>query len=65
MNNTNLGRETDIAVIEASREFAGKVAEATGLPVKYTVYPEKLAELSESSDVLSVVTCVRTPWDVD
>jgi len=65
VNNTNLGRETDIAVIESSRDFAVKVAEATGLPVKYTVYPEKLAELSDSSDVLSVITCVRTPWDVD
>lgn len=65
VNNTNLGRETDLEVIEASRDFAGEISRRTGLPVMYTVYPEGCAELAAEPDALAVTTYVRTPWDVD
>lgn len=65
VNNTNLGRETDRDIIESSRSFAEETSERTGLPVKYTVYPEKCGDVSAVPDALSVITCVRTPWDVE
>ena len=65
VNNTNLGRETDRDIIESSRSFAEETSERTGLPVKYTVYPEKCGDVSAVPDALTVMTCVRTPWDVD
>ena len=65
VNNTNLGRETDLSIVESSRAFAEETSQRTGLPVKYTVYPEKCGDVSDKPDALTVTTCVRTPWDVD
>ena len=45
--------------------YAWLKAQRTGLPVKYTVYPEKCGDVSDKPDALTVATCVRTPWDVD
>lgn len=65
VNNTNLGRETTAAIIEESRPFAAETSKRTGLPVKYTVYPESCAGLAEAEDALAVKTYVRSPWDVE
>ena len=65
VNNTNLGRETTAAVVEESFAFAEETSQRTGLPIKYTVYPEYCAELADRPDVFPVKTYVRTPWDVD
>ena len=65
VNNTNLGRETDLDIVESSRGFAEETAQRTGLPVKYTVYPEECGAVPDKPDALRVITCVRTPWDVD
>ena len=65
VNNTNLGRETTAAIIEESRPFAAETSKRSGLPVKYTVYPESCAGLAEAEDALAVKTYVRSPWDVE
>ena len=65
VNNTNLGRETTAAIIEESRPFAEETSKRTGLPIKYTVYPNRCADPAAGSDVLAVNTYVRSPWDVD
>lgn len=63
VNNTNLGSETTIEVVESSRSFAAAIAEKTGLPVAYTVYPEECAELAGKNDVFAAKVYVKLPWE--
>lgn len=63
VNNTNLGRETNIEVIEQSAEFARDVARRTGLPLAFTVYREDLAELAGAENVFPAKVYVKTVWD--
>lgn len=63
VNNTNLADETTADIIEASRSFAGETSKRTGLPVKFTVYPEDCAELAGSPDVFPARIYVRKPWE--
>lgn len=62
VNNTNLGDETSTEIIEESRSFAEEVSRLTGLPVKYTVYPEEYAELSDNHDAFQAKVYVKPVW---
>lgn len=62
INNTNLGYETTLDIVEESAAFAAEVAEKTGLPLKYTTCPEELCELTDK-DYFPVKVYVKLPWD--
>ena len=62
VNNTNLGCETTLDIIEQSRPFAEETSRITGLPVKYTVYPEDIAELSGKPDIFPAKIYVKPVW---
>lgn len=62
VNNTNLGCETTVGIIEESRPFAEEISRKTGLPVAFTVYPEECAELSDSGDVFAAKVYVKPVW---
>lgn len=63
VNNTNLGNETTLAVIENSEEFAAETAEMTGLPILFTTCPEMLAELSDNESIFPVKVYVKPLWE--
>lgn len=63
VNNTNLGCETTIDIVEQSAEFAASVAAKTGLPLAFTTCPEELCELTESSGILPIKVYVKLPWE--
>ena len=54
--------ETDLDIIEQSRSFAEETSKLTGLPIKYTVYPEDIAELSDKPDVFPAKIYVKPIW---
>lgn len=60
VNNSNLGAETTPSVIAQSVDFAEKVAEKTGLPIRFTCVTE-----NENSDEthLPVKRLVTLPWE--
>ncbi len=62
VNNSNLGAETTPSVIAQSAEFAEKVAEKTGLPIKFTCVTE-----NEKTDEthLPVSRLVTLPWETE
>ena len=62
INNTNLGVETTLEIIEESRSFAEETSRLTGLPVLYTVYPEDIAVLSDKPDVFPAKIYVKPVW---
>ena len=62
VNNTNLGVETSLEIIEESRSFAEETSRLTGLPVIYTVYPEDIAPLSDKQDVFPAKIYVKPVW---
>lgn len=64
INNTNLGNETTLSIIEPSRKFADETSAKTGLPVLYTVYPEECAELTDAPDAFAAKIYVKPPWEV-
>ena len=63
VNNTNLGKETDISVINKSAEFAEQVSEKTGIPLKFTTCPEEICELADIKDLYPVKVYVKTIWE--
>ena len=63
VNNTNLGCETTLEVVDQSAGFAAKVSAKTGLPLAFTTCPEELCELSDRDDILPIKVYVRLPWD--
>lgn len=63
VNNTNLGSETTLEIVEESAEFASEVAEKAGLPLLFTTCPEELAEFSENEDIFPVKVYVKPLWE--
>lgn len=63
VNNTNLGCETSLDIINRSAEFAARVSAKTGLPLAFTTCPEELCELSDRSDILPVKVYVKPIWE--
>lgn len=64
INNTNLGSETTLEIIEESAEFAAETAEKAGLPLEFTTCPEELAELSENEDTFPVKVYIKPLWEI-
>lgn len=67
VNNTNLGAETTAEIIAQSADFANAVAEKTGLPLKWTTFPEELCTLTEApgiDHILPVKVYVKPLWDI-
>ncbi len=64
VNNTNLGNETTLEIIEESAKFAYEVSEKTGLLIAFTVFPEECAELTENPDAYPVKVYVKPIWEI-
>lgn len=64
VNNTNLGCETTAEIIAQSKDFADKVSEKTGLPLRFTTYPEELCEPIDLPDTLPIKVYVKALWDL-
>lgn len=60
INNTNLGRETTLEMVEHSKSFAEEVSRLTGLPVAFSCIDKRL--LSKDSDYFGVDILVKTAW---
>ena len=63
VNNTNLGNETTLDIVDSSRKFAEETSHKTGLPVIYTVYPKELAEKSAAQDKFPAELYVKPIWE--
>ena len=63
VNNTNLGRETTVEIIEQSQGFAREVSEKTGLPIKFTACPEELCGKVGVENILPIKIYVKPIWD--
>lgn len=63
VNNTNLGPETDAAVIEQSAPFAQAVAEQVKLPLAFTCVTREFAAAVGLPDVFPVDIPSSFPWD--
>lgn len=63
VNNTNLGSETTLEIINASEEFASETSEKVGLPLAFTTCPEELAEYCENEDIFPVKVYVKPLWE--
>lgn len=63
VNNTNLGCETTLEIVEESAEFASEAAEKAGLPLLFTTCPEECAEFCETEDILPVKVYVKPLWE--
>lgn len=63
VNNTNLGSETTLEIVEASEEFAAETAERAGLPLAFTTCPEELAEFSENENIFPIKVYVKPLWE--
>ncbi|MCH5203805.1 MAG: cobalamin biosynthesis protein CobQ [Oscillospiraceae bacterium] len=63
VNNTNLGRETTVEIIEQSLGFAREVSEKTGLPIKFTACPEELCGKVGMENILPIKIYVKPIWD--
>ncbi|MCM1473302.1 MAG: hypothetical protein NC040_04555 [Muribaculaceae bacterium] len=64
VNNTNLGKETTVDIVESSAEFASEISVRTGLPVAFTAYPEECAELTDNPDAYPVKIYVKPLWEI-
>lgn len=64
VNNTNLGKETTLEIVESSEEFASEVSVKTGLPVVFTTFPEEIAELTDNPDAYPVKVYVKPIWEI-
>lgn len=62
VNNSNLGAETTPQIVAQTADFAQKVAELTGLPIKFTCVTE-----NEKSDEthLPIKRLVTLPWETE
>lgn len=64
INNSHLKTETTAETVLDSLDFADKVSEMTGLPIKYTTCPKHLQdELKGIDNLLPVDIIVNTPWE--
>lgn len=64
VNNTNLGNETTLEIVESSEEFASEISVRTGLPIKFTAFPEDCAELTDNPDAYPVKVYVKPLWEI-
>ena len=64
VNNTNLGHETTLDIVDSSRSFAEEICRRTGLPLAYTVYPESCAELTDAPDAFAAKIYVKPIWEI-
>ncbi|MDE5770639.1 MAG: cobalamin biosynthesis protein CobQ [Ruminococcus sp.] len=64
VNNTNLGKETTLEIVESSEEFASEISEMTGLPIMFTTFPEECAELTENPCAYPVKVYVKPIWEI-
>lgn len=64
VNNTNLGKETTLEIVESSEEFASEISEMTGLPIVFTTFPEECAELTENPCAYPVKVYVKPIWEI-
>ncbi len=62
VNNTNLGNETTLAIVDASEGFAAETAEKAGLPLLFTTCPEEEAEFSDNENLYPVKVYVKPLW---
>lgn len=63
VNNTNLGCETTMEIVERSRGFAEEVAARTGLPLAFTTFPEELCGSEVREGMMPVKVYVKPVWD--
>lgn len=64
VNNTNLGNETTLEIVEDSEKFASEISVRTGLPVVFTTFPEECAELTDNPDAYPVKIYVKPLWEI-
>lgn len=64
VNNTNLGNETTLEIIQDSEEFASEISVRTGIPVMFTAFPEDCAELTDNPDAYPVKIYVKPLWEI-
>ncbi|MCM1505750.1 MAG: P-loop NTPase [Ruminococcus flavefaciens] len=64
VNNTNLGNETTLEIVESSEEFASEISVRTGLPVVFTTFPEECAELTDNPEAYPVKIYVKPLWEI-
>lgn len=64
VNNTNLGPETDAAVVEGSAGYARELSRLSGLPLQFTAVKEGLPVRAErmGTEILPVKIFVNPPW---
>lgn len=60
INNTNLGVETTLEIVEGSQAFAKEVSRLTGLPVAFTCVDNRL--MQKDSGYFGVDILVKTAW---
>lgn len=63
VNNTNLGADTKMELIQHSTGFADKVSLLTGLPVRFTCVPDFCIEGELPPDCFPVHRFVKAPWE--
>lgn len=65
INNTHLGKETDVHVITSSFSFADEVSTRSGLPIAFTAVKREMAhKLSDYKNrIYPVDIYVKTPWE--
>lgn len=64
VNNTNLGCETTVGIVESSADFAKEVSRRTGLPLRCTVCPEDICELADITDIFPAKIYVKPLWEL-
>ncbi|MDE6502476.1 MAG: cobalamin biosynthesis protein CobQ [Ruminococcus sp.] len=64
VNNTNLGNETTLEIVENSEEFASEISVRTGLPIAFTTFPEECAELTDIPDAYPIKIYVKPLWEI-
>lgn len=64
VNNTNLGCETTVGIIESSADFAKEVSRRTGLPIRCTVCREDICELTDIPDIFPAKIYVKPLWEL-
>lgn len=63
VNNSHLKQRTDESVIMGSVDFAGRVSELTGLPIRFTAVPRNINLLNKIPNIYPIDVCVRAPWE--
>ncbi len=62
-NNSHLKQDTTAATVAESVPFAERVAELTGLPLRFTTVPAGVDPLNKVPNMYPVSVYVRAPWE--